>query len=317
MVDPTDLTIDATAAATISSTLNTGTSVTEQTTATTASGVGNQSAGAGDINVDAPISWTSSAATLTLSAYNAINVNAPVNGAGAVVMQAANSNLSIASGASIEGDAGVTLGTGGSFINQAGASAVSAGASGRWMIYSQDPTLDTAGGLTPNFIQYGAAFQATPAQSSGNGFLYGITPTLTVTALNGSVQKTYDASTVATLSNANITASGLVNGDTVASMTGSYQSADAGTNIAVTTAATAADVAVLSAGALPVYGYALGGTPITAAVGTITPAPLSAAIIGNPTKVYDGTATATLSSANYGITGFVAGQNATVNSPAP
>ena len=316
LVDPTDLTIDASAAATISNTLTAGTNVTETTTATAASGVGNQSAGAGDINVNAPITWTSSAATLTLSAYNAINVNAPVSGAGAVVMQAANSNLTIASGAFIEGDAGVTLGTAGSFVNQAGASAVSAGASGRWMIYSQDPTLDSVGGLTPNFIQYGAAFQAAPAQSSGNGFLYGITPTLTVTALNGPIQKTYDASTVATLSGANVTASGLVNGDAVASMTGSYQSADAGTNIAVTTAATVADVAVVSAsGSLPVYGYALGGAPVTAAVGTITPAPLSAAIIGNPTKVYDGTATATLSSANYGITGFVNGQSATVNQP--
>ena len=57
-VDPVDLTIDSTAATTISSALNNGTNVTEQTTATGASGVGNQSPGAGDINVNASINWT-------------------------------------------------------------------------------------------------------------------------------------------------------------------------------------------------------------------------------------------------------------------
>jgi trimeric autotransporter adhesin len=55
LVDPTDLTIDAPSAATISSTLNGGTNVIEQTTATGASGVGVQTGGPGDITVNAPI----------------------------------------------------------------------------------------------------------------------------------------------------------------------------------------------------------------------------------------------------------------------
>src|SRR3546814_13338364 len=39
---------------------------------------------------------------------------------------------------------------------------------------------------------------------------------------------------------------------------------------------------------------------------------LTAAIIGDPTKTYDGNSAATLTSANYSLTGFVAGEGATV-----
>ncbi|HTN94301.1 MAG TPA: YDG domain-containing protein [Gallionella sp.] len=46
---------------------------------------------------------------------------------------------------------------------------------------------------------------------------------------------------------------------------------------------------------------------------TIDPAQLYVAIIGNPTKVYDGNTSATLSSANFALTGFVAGEGGTVN----
>ncbi|HEY3849453.1 MAG TPA: filamentous hemagglutinin N-terminal domain-containing protein, partial [Steroidobacteraceae bacterium] len=316
-IDPTNLTIDATAATAIETSLNGGTSVTEQTTATSASGFGTQSAGLGDIDVDAAVSWTNPAATLTLSAYHAINVDAAISGAGPVVMQAANGNLTIASGASIASNSGVTLGTGGSFVNLAGSDALSAGSGARWLVYSTNPTTDTTAGLTPDFIQYAAGFGATPAQTSGDGLLYSVAPAITVTALGGSVSKTYDGGTAATLTAAgsNYTVSGLLNGDAVESMSGSYQSADAGSNINVTSAASAAGLTVTNSSGVPVYGYALSGSPLTAAIGSIAPAPLSAAIIGDPTKVYDGTTTATLTSANYSLSGFVAGQSATVNQP--
>jgi trimeric autotransporter adhesin len=315
LIDPTDLTIDATAATAIDTSLNAGTSVTEQTTATSASGFGTQSSGAGNINVNAPITWTNAAATLTLSAFNAINVNSPINGAGAVVMQATNGNLTLAAGSTITGAAGVTLGTGANFVNNAGASAVSSGTA-RWLIYSTNPTLDTDGGLTPDFIQYAAPFEATPAQSVGNGFLYSVAPSITVGALTGSVTKTYDGTTAAALTSSNFTVSGLLNGDTVTAMAGTYQSADVGSNLTVTAPTSAAGLTVTNAGGtIPVYGYALSGSAPSAAIGSITPAQLSAAIVGNPTKVYDGTTTATLSSENYALSGFVAGQGATVNQP--
>ena len=313
LVDPTDLTIDSTAAATISQTLNGGTSVTEQTTSTGVSGVGTQSSGLGDINVNAKVSWSNAAATLTLDALHGINVNAPVEGAGKVVMDASGANLTIANGASIVGGAGVTLATGANFVNSAGSTAVSTGTSAPWLIYSTNPTLDTTGGLVPNFIQYNAPYQ-TAAATSGDGFLYSVAPTLRVTGLTGTVSKSYDGTTTATLSASNLTDSGLINGDIVASAAGTYQSSNAGSNIGVTTPAAIAGYSITNAAGIPIYGYALSGTA-SANIGTINPAVLTATIIGDPTKVYDGTTTATLGSANYQLTGFAAGQGATVNQP--
>ncbi|HEX4152333.1 MAG TPA: YDG domain-containing protein, partial [Steroidobacteraceae bacterium] len=315
LVDPTNLTIDSTAAATIESSLNGDTNVVEQTTSTGASGAGQQSAGLGDINVDSAISWANAATTLTLSAYHGINVNAQISGAGPLVMDAAGGNLTLAAGATVSG-AGVTLGTGpgGNFVNQAGASAVSAASGTHWLIYSTNPTLDTPGGLTPSFVQYNASYGASPL-GSGSGFLYSVAPTLAVTSLNGSVPKTYDGGTTATLSGANMTVSGLLNGDTVSAGTGSYASANAGSNINVTSPTSAAALTVTTAAGVPAYGYALSTTGVTAAIGTISPAPLTATIVGDPTKVYDGTTTATLDAANYALGGFAAGQGATVTQP--
>jgi filamentous hemagglutinin family protein len=81
LVDPFDLTVDAAAAATIASNLAT-TNVTLQTTAVGTSGPGNASSGAGDIDIDAAISW-STPNLLTLDAYHGVNINAPVTVGGA------------------------------------------------------------------------------------------------------------------------------------------------------------------------------------------------------------------------------------------
>ena len=317
LVDPTDLTIDAASAATISSTLNGGTNVTEQTTATGASGVGVQSAGAGDINVNAAVSWTNSAASLSLQAYHAINVNARVSGAGGVTMNASGGNLTIASGAAVVGGTGVTLAAAGNFINNAGASAVSTGTAAPWLIYSTNPTLDTAGGLTPNFIQYNAPYATAPV-GTGNGFLYRLAPTLTITGLTGTVSKVYDGGTVATIAGANLTTTGLVNGNVISRAAGAYGSANAGTGISVTGPNAISAITITNAaGTIPVYGYTFSGAAASANVGTITPAPLTGTIIGNPTKVYNGTTSASVLSANYSLSGFVAGQGATVSPHTP
>jgi filamentous hemagglutinin family protein len=78
LLDPVDLTVDGAAATTIDASLNGGTSVTLQTTATGASGPGNQNAsGNGDINIQSAISWNTGA-TLTLDGYHSINITAPI-----------------------------------------------------------------------------------------------------------------------------------------------------------------------------------------------------------------------------------------------
>jgi len=77
LIDPTNLTVDATAAATISSNLR-STNVTLQTNADgSTSGPGTTSSGPGDIIVNSSISWTSGN-NLTLNAYNNITVNAAI-----------------------------------------------------------------------------------------------------------------------------------------------------------------------------------------------------------------------------------------------
>ena len=322
-VDPVDLTIDAPAASTIASSLNGGTNVTEETTATTASGAGTQISGNGDINVASPISWTGTGA-LTLSAYHDLSLNAAISGAGgftgqagggvnvnanvaaATVLVTAAGNLTLGSGVTVAGANGVTLQTTGNFINNAGAGALSGGV-GRWLVYSSDPSADTTGGLAPDFLQYAATSGTAPA-AAGNGLLYSVTPALSV-ALSGTAEKTYDGTTNATFTNSNAAVSGLINSD-AAAVTGTYADKNAGSGMTVT----ASNIAVTHGG-VPVYGYAGTMPTVSANIGQIDPATLSASITGNPTKTYNGTTTASLSSDNYQLSGFASGEGATVNQP--
>ena len=84
LLDPVDLTIDATLADTIATALNEGSNVTQQTSAT-------GSGGNGDITVASGINWSTDA-TLTLSAYRniAVNSNITSTGGGGVVLRADN-----------------------------------------------------------------------------------------------------------------------------------------------------------------------------------------------------------------------------------
>lgn len=91
LLDPDDLTIDSAAARTIVSALNSGTNVTEQTSATTASGAGTTAPGRGDIAILAAMSWRSTA-SLTLSAYHSISVDAPITLTGGGVLALLTNN---------------------------------------------------------------------------------------------------------------------------------------------------------------------------------------------------------------------------------
>ncbi|MGD0143228.1 MAG: GLUG motif-containing protein [Rhizomicrobium sp.] len=83
LLDPDNLTVDSAAASTIDNSLDAGTSVTLQTTATGASGPGIvDPSGDGDIIIDAALSWHGKA-TLTLDAYHSIFIDAPVKVMGA------------------------------------------------------------------------------------------------------------------------------------------------------------------------------------------------------------------------------------------
>src|SRR5206468_6383785 len=95
---------------------------------------------------------------------------------------------------------------------------------------------------------------------------------------------------------------------TVTQTTGAYNSKDVATANTVT--------ASLAAGVFTPTGDALATNyvlPTTASgAGHITAVTLTASITGNPTRPYDGNATATLTSANFSLTPLVVGETITV-----
>ncbi|HEY4145951.1 YDG domain-containing protein, partial [Pinirhizobacter sp.] len=311
LVDPTDLTIDDAAATTISSTLNGGTSVVEQTTAGGASGTGVQSTGNGDINVNAAITWNNAVATLELDAFHDINVNKAISGTGGIVMNATGGTLTIGNAGGLSAGTGATLNAS-KFTNNAGVNALGA----KWSLYTANPSGNVLGGVTPNFIQYGTSLGGS-LLGTGNGLIYSTAASLQISGLTGTVSKVYDNTNAASFAGGNFVAGGLLNGDKIASATGgTYASVNAANGISVTSPGAIGNFVLTdSSGNIPVLGYTLGTGPVTAAVGQITPAQLTASITGTPTKTYDGTTTATLGSGNYQIDGLVGGQTITVNQP--
>ncbi len=147
-----------------------------------------------------------------------------------------------------------------------------------------------------------------PTTVTGNG---AITRALLVSGVVvGTPTKVYDGTTVATLTAANFLLSGFAEGEgaTVTQTAGTYASANAsGTNLVTVTLAagdfTASGETLLSNYDLPTT---------VSGNGAITQATLSSSIIGTPNKVYDGTTLATLTSANFLLSGFVEGEGATV-----
>jgi filamentous hemagglutinin family protein len=74
----------------------------------------------------------------------------------------------------------------GNFINNSGASALSASL-GRWLVYSSDPSATTKGSLTAGKIYNKTYLVNNPGSiAAGNYFLYSISPSLTITAGNNS-----------------------------------------------------------------------------------------------------------------------------------
>ena len=371
LLDPTDLTIDSTAASTVETALAT-TNVTLQTTAGAvgaagvASSTGVQASGTGNLTVASAINW-SSANTLTLTAYNSLAINAAVTNSGTggltlsaggalttsaavaltggafsattaaggmtigntvsartVSLTAGGGNLTL--NAAVTGSAAnanaVLLNTTGNFINNAGAGAVQAtGSGGYWRIYSTDPTLDTPGGLAPNFYQYGVANNgAVNGSASGDGLIYSavevLSYSLTDSALNH-VAKTYDGTAAIAaggITAANISASGLVSGDSIAPITGAgtYSQSNAGASLTVTLTGGVA----VTHGSAAVYGYAAGTQLNQGVIGSITPAAATVNLVGALGKTYDGSAAANLTSGNFSVGGLVAGQTITVGQPA-
>src|SRR5439155_10974068 len=124
---------------------------------------------------------------------------------------------------------------------------------GRFLVYSQNPASDNRGGIAYSFKQYNATL-ATAVQGTGNGFLYAIAPTLTLTG----VAKTYNGTTAFPSGPADYSGTGTIDGDSVAlaPSAGSYDTRNVGTGKTVTLSGVAAQDAVDPTGAA-VFGYKL------------------------------------------------------------
>ncbi len=160
----------------------------------------------------------------------------------------------------------------------------------------------TADGLTLGGADAGN-YNLTSSTATAN--IGTITPKTLTAALTGSVTKTYDGTTAATLTSGNYSAlNGIIGGDAVSltiATSGSYADKNAGNGKSVT-------VSGLSLSGAGAGNYQLASTSISGNIGQITPKTLTAALTGSATKTYDGTAAATLTGGNYSaLAGIIGG----------
>ena len=100
--------------------------------------------------------------------------------------------INLSAGSTIASGGNLALQAGNGFINLAGSQAITTSGSGNWLIYSQDPNLDTFGDLASGSL---AVWNQSPTSLSpaaagpGNKYIFELSPTLTLAA--GSAKKTY------------------------------------------------------------------------------------------------------------------------------
>lgn len=215
------------------------------------------------------------------------------------------------------------LAASGKFVNNSGASAVTATGGSRWLIYSNAPGTDTFGNLNSNNTAiWGATYASLPPASvaeTGNRYIFAQSPTLTVTTTNDT--KVYGVDATAAVAR-DYTVTGYA-----AATTGAYLSDTAATAYSGTPSVTSAGTSKTAT---------VGGQPyqITATAGsmagqdgygvvfantgelTVTPATLTPGLTGTVSKVYDSTTAATLAAGNYTLSGTVNGDSVSLNNPA-
>ena len=278
------------------------------TGALTLSGVSNSG---GSITVGAAGTLQNTAAVTTGAGANialtatggtqTIGAAVTAGGAGTVTLKSTGASSDIVLNAAVGSSSGaITLASGRNFVNNAGAGALAT--SGNWQVWSANPASDTRGGLAYNFKQYNATYGVTTVLGSGNGFLYTVAPTVTA-GLTGSVTKTYNASTVASLGAGNYSVSGAIDGDTVTlnnPASGTYASQNFGSGINVSVSGIA--IAGANNGGATVYGYTLGNTSANANIGSISKAALALNAVTD-SKVYNGNTNSAVAPVAVGLAG--------------
>ena len=146
-----------------------------------------------------------------------------------------------------------------------------------------------------------------PTTASGAG---AISPAAVTATIIGKPTRAYDGTTNAALTAANFSLSGVLGGQslTVTQTAGTYNSANV---VSVTTVTASLPAGSFTAGTGTLASnYVL--SPSASGSGAINPVPITAAIIGTPTRPYDGTPNANLTPANFSLSGVASGQSFTV-----
>ena len=172
LLDPYDLTVDASAASTINSSLGAGTSVSLQTTASGTSGPGVvNTMGLGDITIASPLTW-STAAGLTLDAYHSINVNANIanTGGASVTLYADNTGTGLGSVSFAAGKTVSTAGTVSIFYNPSVNPAGSIVNSTSYVSPAENFALNvTGGGTLASYMLVNSAYDLQNVQNNLTG----------------------------------------------------------------------------------------------------------------------------------------------------
>ena len=229
----------------------------------------------------------SSGQDVSLVDANALILNAST--AKTMTAQTLSGNLTLAGNITATGAGNaIVLASAANFIN-GGNFSLNPG-TGRWLLYSTDPALDTRGaGLLAayDFKQYNTPFGGAIA-GTGDGFIYSLAPTITAT-VSGSATKTYDGTTTAPIGSLALSQTGAIDGDTVtlsAITSATYDNKNVGTGKTVTVSGVA--IASQVNGVKPVYGYDMASTTATGAVGTINQRAITVTA-ATDTKTYDAT----------------------------
>ncbi len=303
----------------------------------------NSSGNAGDVTV--------SGTTVTMGSVNAagtlgtcLSTCSPGTNGGTVYMAASAGSIS-AGAIDVRGGNGVpnfgvgTTGGNGGFVTLNASGGVSltsidvskglggadtisgvAGSVGRWLVYASNPNAVSKNGLKSSYRHYGATYAnyASPLET-GNGFIYAVTQgTILVNTALASGVATNQFGTAPTASYS-------------FSLSGDYDAEDisgaATFGPTITSSTNAGTYSIAYAGGLNSLtmgtGISLGSSAYNLVAGssvayTVTAAPLSvsAVLAGNVSKIYDGTTSASLAPANFVLSGFLNGDQASVNQTA-
>jgi hypothetical protein len=258
-------------------------------------------------------------ASLDLAGSTGVTIGGAVTTSGDISV--ASSAGAVVLNAGMTSTAGNILIQAAQFTNTVGAGALSATGVGQtWQVWSTNsdpfnanPVIgDTPNGLAFDFIQYNATYGVATVLGTGNGLFYSLAPSVSA-SLTGTVTKPYDGNDTAPITSANVSITGLINGDVVSnSVSGAtYAGPDAGTSLVVSWSSSGMTaLSSVATGSKPIYGYDFTGGTVSGAIGTITK--VSAVVTANsPTLSFNGL-TQSLAATDFTATGLVNGETTAV-----